>query len=171
MKLPDVLAPKLKVVFVGTAAGNASVASGQYYAGRGNKFWRQLFKLKLIRNPSVPQDIYDLLKLGIGLTDLAKRAQGADSGLDRGDFDTIGFLKKMSKLQPGLIAFNGKRAYRELGHRKFDYGLQPHLLAKKHKVVVLPSTSGSANRYWDERFWRALPGLMSEEMARRVAHN
>jgi len=37
--LKDLLAPGLKIVFCGTAAGEVSAARGEYYAGRRNKFW------------------------------------------------------------------------------------------------------------------------------------
>lgn len=36
---PDLLAPHLRLVFCGTAAGNVSAARGAYYAGPGNQFW------------------------------------------------------------------------------------------------------------------------------------
>src|SRR2546427_10087333 len=45
-KLPDLLAPSLRVVFVGTAAGRESAAKC-YYAGRGNRFWRTLHEVGL----------------------------------------------------------------------------------------------------------------------------
>ena len=45
--LPDYLSPGLKVVFVGTAAGERSAARGHYYAGRGNKFWELLWEAGL----------------------------------------------------------------------------------------------------------------------------
>ena len=45
--LPDVLAPDLRVVFVGTAAGARSAAVGHYYAGPGNRFWHTLHEIGL----------------------------------------------------------------------------------------------------------------------------
>jgi hypothetical protein len=40
--LPDLLAPGLRLVVCGSAAGVRSAQLGQYYAGRGNKLWRTL---------------------------------------------------------------------------------------------------------------------------------
>jgi TDG/mug DNA glycosylase family protein len=40
--LPDYLAPNLRLVICGTAAGKASAARGHYYAGLGNRFWEYL---------------------------------------------------------------------------------------------------------------------------------
>ena len=48
--LPDILAPGLLVVFVGTAKGDASVRRGHYYAGRGNKFWDLLGAAGLVED-------------------------------------------------------------------------------------------------------------------------
>lgn len=38
-RLPDQLGKHLRLVFVGTAAGQRSADLGHYYAGRGNRFW------------------------------------------------------------------------------------------------------------------------------------
>jgi G:T/U-mismatch repair DNA glycosylase len=40
--LPDLLAPNLKIVFCGTAAGNKSAERKAYYAGAGNLFYHTL---------------------------------------------------------------------------------------------------------------------------------
>ena len=45
--LKDLLAPGLKIVFCGTAAGEVSATRGEYYAGPGNKFWAVLHKIGL----------------------------------------------------------------------------------------------------------------------------
>lgn len=50
--LPDYLAPDLRAVFAGTAAGERSAALGHYYAGRDNEFWSLLHKSGL--TPGVP---------------------------------------------------------------------------------------------------------------------
>lgn len=161
MKLPDILAPNLKVVFVGTAVGNRSSAVGRYYAGRGNKFWPILHELKLVPELRPYFNPGELLALGIGLTDLAKHTQGADRSLRSEDFDIQGFLAKMDTFQPGIIALNGKRAYQILTRsKKFAYGPQPNW-TNKHRVHVLPSTSGAANRYWDEKPWRDLARILT----------
>ena len=43
--LPDILQPNLKVVFCGTAAGDASAKKRAYYAGPGNRFWKTLHEV------------------------------------------------------------------------------------------------------------------------------
>jgi len=94
-KLPDLLAPNLRVVFVGTAAGRHSAEVGAYYAGRGNRFWPTLREIGLTPRLFEPREFRDLLALGIGLTDMSKLRAGMDhwhsqaaplssSGLSRG---------------------------------------------------------------------------------------
>jgi double-stranded uracil-DNA glycosylase len=45
--LPDVLRQGLRLVICGTAAGKRSAAKKQYYAGRGNQFWKVLYNVGL----------------------------------------------------------------------------------------------------------------------------
>jgi G:T/U-mismatch repair DNA glycosylase len=67
-KLPDLLAPNLRVIFVGTAAGKRSAEFGHYYAGRGNRFWRTLHEVGLTPRLFEPGEFRALLALGIGHT-------------------------------------------------------------------------------------------------------
>ncbi len=70
--LKDLLAPGLKIVFCGTAAGEVSAARGEYYAGRRNKFWSVIFEVGLTPRRLTPGEYKDLLGFGIGLTDVVK---------------------------------------------------------------------------------------------------
>lgn len=45
--LPDVLKKGLDLVFCGTAVRNKSANVRAYYAGRGNKFWKVVYKVGL----------------------------------------------------------------------------------------------------------------------------
>jgi G:T/U-mismatch repair DNA glycosylase len=109
-KLPDVLAPGLKVVFCGTAAGERSAQRGCYYAGPGNKFWPTLADIGLTPRRLRPEEFRELPSYGLGLTDLAKKVSGADSILRSSDFDVEGFRRRLIEAAPRFIAFNGKRA-------------------------------------------------------------
>src|SRR3546814_14513308 len=83
--LPDVLAPGLRLVFCGSAAGRKSAELGAYYAGPGNKFWPTLYEIGLTPRHFRPQEFRELRTPGIGLTDLAKSASGADADLPKGE--------------------------------------------------------------------------------------
>jgi TDG/mug DNA glycosylase family protein len=158
--LPDILEPELRVVFCGSAAGAVSARVGAYYAGPGNKFWSILHRTGLTPRVLAPEEFQTLPAFGIGLTDLAKHASGSDVSLPRSADDPAGLEEKIRGYRPGILAFNGKRAsqvfMRHLaGLRNVDYGRQRQKVGET-EIFVLPSTSGAANGFWDERPWYAL---------------
>ncbi len=156
--LDDVLQIGLQVVFCGTAAGKRSALLRHPYTGSGNKFWATIHQVGLTDDLLLPSDYTKLVNFGLGLTDIAKRASGADSVLSSGDFDIARFRDKLTKFSPRVLAFNGKKAasiFYERPTRKLPYGLQRDLIGEI-RVWVLPSTSGSACRYWDITLWQAL---------------
>lgn len=159
--LPDVLRPGLRIVFCGTAASTVSAARGAYYAGPGNRFWPILAAVGLTPRRLEPTAFRDLLAMGIGLTDLAKTASGADADLPRDAFDVPGLLTRIRAARPGVVAFNGKKAasvFLGLGTGRIAYGPGP-AVADFPPIWVLPSTSGLAIRAWDAAPWHALAGF------------
>jgi double-stranded uracil-DNA glycosylase len=159
MVLPDVLRPGLRVVFCGTAAGSASAKRAAYYAGPGNKFWRTLYETGLTPLKLLPADFGSVLDHGIGLTDLCKTRSGSDVEVGRVAFDVAALAARVRENAPGILAFNGVRAGRETLGVVVGYGRQPRAFAGA-ETWVLPSTSGAANRWWDEACWL--------ELARRI---
>ncbi len=144
--LPDILQPGLHVVFCGTQAGAVSAASGAYYAGPGNKFWKTIHDIGLVPQRFAPERFRDLPRFGIGLTDVAKRSSGPDSALRGDHFDIAGLTARIDMHRPRFLAFNGKRdAQAALGAvaGPFAYGLQSVTFAGA-SVFILPSTSGGA---------------------------
>jgi double-stranded uracil-DNA glycosylase len=164
--LPDVLAPGLRIVFCGVAPGRVSAARRAYYAGPGNKFWPTLHRIGLTPRLFAPHEYPDVLPLGIGLTDVCKIAFGADHELAREAFDAAGFLWKMERYRPRAVAFDGKFAAKmALGVKTIPYGRQPETLHGA-TLFVLPSPSGRARRFWDERYWFEVAGFVREIGAR-----
>ena len=169
-----VLRRGLDLVICGTAAGRRSAEVGAYYAGPGNKFWRILKETGLTPRQLAPEEFKMLPKFGIGLTDLAKRYSGPDAGLLGGDYDVIGLRRKIESVRPRVLAFNGKKAANELliGIQEIphgstvDYG---HHNARIGNTIlfVLPSTSGSANKWWDAKKWHNLAELIQDLRAGR----
>jgi TDG/mug DNA glycosylase family protein len=148
--LPDYLAPGLRLVICGTAAGRASAARGHYYAGPGNLLWEYLYLAGLTPVRLRPEDDGAVLSSGIGLTDVAKRVAGADSQIPRDAYDVGGFIAKMEKFRPKWVAFHGKESARAvlkyLGHRgDVTYGEQS-LSIGGSRIFVLPSASGANRR-------------------------
>ncbi len=156
--LPDLLQPNLKIVFCGTAAGKRSAILQEYYAGKGNKFWCTLFVIGLTDEQLLPSQYEKLLEYNIGLTDLVKNKSGMDSTLLHSDFGSDLLLNKIKEFKPKILCFNGKRSAEEFLLRRVDYGLQSEVI-EDTKLFVAPSTSNSANGFWDISYWQKLKEL------------
>lgn len=156
--LPDVLAAGLAVVFCGTAPGTRSAQEHAYYAHPGNYFWRTLFEVGLTPRRLAPVEFFEVLNFGIGLTDVAKHAFGADADLPPAAFDARVLQRKLTRQRPRIVAFTSKNAARAgltNAPRKLDYGEQCLLIANT-RVFVLPSPSGQARGLWSIAPWREL---------------
>jgi TDG/mug DNA glycosylase family protein len=159
-KLPDLIAPSLRVVFVGTAAGRRSADLGHYYAGRGNRFWRTLHEIGLTPRLLAPAEFNELLPLGIGLTDMSKLGSGMDRQIARDQFDPDRFETTMRRCRPHAIAFTSKKAasvwLRNRNTSTIAYGRHLPTVADFPDVFVLPSPSGAARSHWSLAPWREL---------------
>ncbi|MFQ5775132.1 MAG: mismatch-specific DNA-glycosylase [Kiloniellaceae bacterium] len=153
--LPDVLEPGLAIVFCGSAAGRESARRRAYYAGPGNLFWPTLARVGLTPRRLAPEEFSGLPRFGLGLTDLCKRASGADGALPRHGDDPAALRAKVVRFRSRILAFVGKRPAGVFLGRAVDYGRQAERVGETD-IYVLPSPSGAARRYWDERWWRRL---------------
>ncbi len=153
--LPDLIRPGLRLVVCGTAVSPASARLGKYYAGHGNKFWKTLHEVGLTPLGLSPETYERLLDFGIGLTDLAKKKSGLDDSLTLSDFAAQRLTELTKEYRPRCVCFNGKRAAQEFLQRSVGYGLARETIDQTI-LFVAPSTSGSANRWWDSSYWAAL---------------
>ena len=158
--LPDLLQPGLKLVICGSAVGTVSARKGAYYAGPGNKFWPILAETGLTPRQLRPDEFPLLPSFGIGLTDLAKSAFGADTAIPQGEYDPPGLMARIRACRPAVLAFNGKKAAaRFLGVSTVGYGPATEI-ADFPPVFVLPSTSGAASGHWASQWWFQLALLV-----------
>jgi TDG/mug DNA glycosylase family protein len=163
--VPDVLAPDLRVVFVGINPGRVSAAARAHFANPRNDFWRLLHAAQLTSRLYEPAEQFSLLDEGIGVTNAAYRTTPGSSDLRRADFaGSADRLERIAReLRPGWLAFVGKEAYRGAFGPRPDLGLQQRALGDT-KLFVLPSTSpANAAVPWDERvrWFRELAGRES----------
>lgn len=158
--LPDLMAPDLKVIFVGTAAGKRSKELGHYYAGRGNRFWSVLHEVGLTPRCFEPGEFQSLLPLGIGLTDMSKLGSGMDHEISKREFDPELFENSLRRYRPSAVAFTSKKAAsvwkRGIPTKKIAYGRQPSMAASDPEFFVLPSPSGAARSHWRIEPWQEL---------------
>ena len=153
MILPDVLAPGLHLVLCGTAPSRASKEAQAYYAKPGNRFWPTLHAVGLTPVRLKPSEYPEIVRFGLGLTDLCKTEWGSDAELSRTAFDVPGLTAKIEQFRPAAVAFDSKTAGRGFLGRPVSYGLQPETVGGT-LLFVLPSPSGRAGSYWDIRPWR-----------------
>jgi len=167
--LPDLLAPRLRVVFCGSAVGRVSAIKGLPYSGPGNKFWPTLHAVGLTPRLFAPADWRELRTLGIGLTDLNKTQSGSDADLSPDADDVAALIAKIEAHRPRLLAFAAKRpagiVIRALsGRRGIAYGAQPERIGAT-AIFVLPSPSGRAGSFWTIEPWCEIARLAGEARA------
>jgi TDG/mug DNA glycosylase family protein len=140
--VPDVLAPGLRVVFCGINPGFVSAAAGAHFANPRNDFWRLLHDAGFTPRLLAPEEQFDALKFGIGLTNAATRTTRGSGDLRRSDF--VGSAERLSalaeELRPRWLAFVGKEAYRGTFGKRPELGEQERQLGET-RLFVLPSTS------------------------------
>jgi len=138
--VPDVLARGLRVVFCGINPGYVSAAAGAHFANPRNDFWRLLHDAGFTPRLLTPEEQFEALQFGIGLTNAAARTTRGSGDLRRGDFDRERLEQVAAELAPLAIAFVGKEAYRGLFGERPELGPQQRTL-RGVGLFVLPSTS------------------------------
>ena len=139
--VPDILAPGLRIVFCGINPGFRSAAAGAHFANPRNDFWRLLADAGFTPRVLGPEDQWELLELGYGLTNAAYRTTKGSSDLRRSDFagsaERLGRIAR--ELRPRTIAFVGKAAYEGTFRERPALGGQERWL-EDTIIFVLPST-------------------------------
>jgi double-stranded uracil-DNA glycosylase len=152
--VPDVLAPYLSCVFCGINPGRFSAAAHAHFANPRNDFWRLLHDAGFTPRLYDPSEQFELLELGIGVTNAAARMTPGSGDLRRGDFDAARLEGVARDLHPRVIAFVGKEAYRGCFGERPELGPQLRTLGTT-ALYVLPSTSpaNAAVPYGERLHW------------------
>ena len=140
--LPDYLAPGMPLMFVGFNPGEMSARMGHYYAHPANLFWAALHRSGLVPEPLTFADDHRLPEFGIAITDLAKRPSRGAGDLPTSEFRSGREVlrRKVRRVGPRMVAFNGKGVYEHFTGRPCRLGLQEEVI-EGARVFVLPSTS------------------------------
>ena len=151
--VPDVLAPGLTAIFCGINPGRVSAAANAHFANPRNDFWRLLHASGFTPRLYEPSEQFELLGLGIGVTNAAYRTTPGSGDLRKRDF--AGSAERLERialdLEPRAIGFVGKEAYRGAFGERPGLGPQERRLADT-ALFVLPSTSpANAAVPWAER--------------------
>lgn len=145
--LPDLLAPGLRLLFVGFNPSVRAARLGHYYAGRNNRFWDLLAASGLTPGRWRFEQDRALLELGIGVTDLVKRPTRSAAEVTAEEFrrGATRFREIVSELRPRVVCYNGKGVYlRAAGVPAAPWGRQERSLVEGTADFVAPSPSGLA---------------------------
>jgi TDG/mug DNA glycosylase family protein len=153
----DIIAPNLKVLFVGINPGLYTAAIGHHFGRPGNRFWPALHAGGFTPRLYSPFESDELLKLGYGITNLVNRATARADELE--DAELIASARKLArkvqKHQPKFVAIVGITSYRTAFERKTaKLGRQEEKIAGA-TLWVLPNPSG-LNAHHQPRHLKAL---------------
>ena len=152
--LPDVIAPGLDVLFCGINPGLYTAAVQCHFGRPGNRFWPTLHKAGFTPRQLRPDEQYELLRYGCGITNVVARATAAADELSRDELIAGARIleKKVLRYQPRVLAVVGIGAYRSAFARpRAAVGLQDAAI-KSTAIWVLPNTSGLNANYRPEQF-------------------
>jgi len=147
--VPDVIGPNLLVLFCGINPGLYTAAVRHHFARPGNRFWPALCRSGFTNQLLSPFAEHELLKLGIGITNVVGHATASASELTKEDFIKGGrILKaKVCRYRPRIIAILGVGAYRQaFAQPKAVLGEQPGRIGDA-RIWVLPNPSGLNANY------------------------
>ena len=152
--LTDYLRPGLDIVFVGLNPSSYSVREGHYFANPRNRFWAALNRSGLVAEELSPERDTELVKYGIGFTDVVKRPTPQASGLSAADFRYWSPLlrDKLLHYRPRIACFHGMtgyRAYLRYGEgvkERPALGIQERTIGES-RVFVVPNPSPANAQY------------------------
>jgi TDG/mug DNA glycosylase family protein len=142
--IPDLIAPRLEVLFCGINPGLYSGATGHHFARPGNRFWRALHAAGFTGTVLVPWDERRLLEVGCGITNLIARATATAAELKPDEYRAgrRRLERKVQRYAPRWVAIVGIGAYRLAFDRpRAVVGPQPERLGSAG-LWVLPNPSG-----------------------------
>ncbi len=142
--VPDVLAPRLRLLFVGINPGLYSGAVGHHFARPGNRFWPVLHTAGITGRLLSPFEERELLAAGVGITNIVERATATADRITTGELRAGArrLERRVRRTEPRMVAFLGLTAYRTAFERpRAVVGPQRGDLAGA-PVWLLPNPSG-----------------------------
>jgi double-stranded uracil-DNA glycosylase len=163
-RLPDIVTPGLRVLFVGINPGLRSALLGHHFAGYSNRFWKLLHEATLVPVPLTFEDDRRLPEWGYGLTNLVARPTAGLADLSREELlrGRAGLMRTLRRWQPRVVALVGITVYRAVfpaaAAGVATVGDAPERLGGS-RVVVLPNPSGRNAHYPYPRMLEAYRAL------------
>lgn len=144
-QVPDIIAPNLKVLFVGFNPGSRSAQTGHHFAGYSNKFWKLLAASALTPYQFTPEEDTKLLTLGLGITNIVMRPSRTAAEITKAEFQAgrLMLQEKLASYKPQVACYAGVGVYREFARQaKVVCGWQTDNVVAGVLDFVVPSPSG-----------------------------
>ncbi len=143
-RLPDLIGPRLSVLFCGINPGLYSAATGHHFARPGNRFWPVLFAAGFTPRRMDGFEDRELLDLGYGITNLVARTTATADVLSKRELraGARALEEKLRLYRPKVLAVVGLGAYRTaFAEPRARCGLQPRTIHET-RIWLLPNPSG-----------------------------
>jgi double-stranded uracil-DNA glycosylase len=155
-ELGPIVAPGLRVLFVGINPSLRSAEVGHHFARPGNRFWPTLHAAGFTPRRLRPDEDRELPAHGVGVTNIAFRPTRAAAELSADELrEGASELERVvAENRPALVAIVGLTAYRTaFGRPRATWGLQPERMGGR-PVWLLPNPSGLNAHYKPADFAR-----------------
>jgi double-stranded uracil-DNA glycosylase len=142
--LPDVIAPGLDILFCGINPSLLSAARGHHFARPGNRFWPALHLAGLTPRRLTPDEDRELLRYGLGITNLVDRPTRAAAELTPAELraGAAALADLVTRYRPRVLAVLGVTAWRTAFDRPAaTLGRQPERIGGADTWVA-PNPSG-----------------------------
>jgi double-stranded uracil-DNA glycosylase len=149
VRLADVIADDLAVLFCGANPGLSSAAAGAPFATPSDRWWPALYESGFTPRRLAAHEAHELLALGLGLTSLVRRPTVSVAELAKAEFVEGGRLlrKRVLARHPRWLAVLGVTAYRAaFGRPDAAVGLQEDTIGST-RLWILPNPSGLNAHY------------------------
>jgi len=149
VRLTDVIADDLVVLFCGANPGLSSAAARAPFATPSDRWWPALYESGFTPRRLAPHEAHELLALGLGLTSIVRRPTVGVAELGRAEFVAGGRLlrRRVRARRPRWLAVLGVTAYRAaFGRPDAALGLQEDTIGST-RLWILPNPSGLNAHY------------------------
>ena len=152
------------MLFSGINPGLYSAAVQHHFARPGNRFWPALHAGGFTPRVFSPFEERELLKLGLGITNIVDFASATAESLTRADYlaGAITLAATVKRYRPGFLAILGMGAYRAaFGDPHARVGPQERTIGST-RLWVLPNPSGLNAHYQPRDLAREFARLRRE---------
>jgi TDG/mug DNA glycosylase family protein len=147
--IPDLIRPGLRVLFCGINPGLYSGATGKHFARPGNRFWRALEAAGFTSRLLTPWDGAELLRSGLGITNLVARTTATAAELEDDELRAggRGLTATAERYHPGVVAVLGVTAFRTAFDRPTAVVGPQDARIGPSRAWLLPNPSGLNAHY------------------------